>query len=67
MGESGKTLSTSYAEKARLPAKAGKNPPAVVLVEPQLAENVGTTARAMMNTGLDDLRLVDPKQDWMNE
>ena len=65
--EPGRTQSTSYAEKARLPARAGKNPPAVILVEPQLAENMGTAARAMMNTGLEDLRLVDPKQAWLNE
>ena len=64
---SGRTQSTSYAEKARLPAKAGINPPAVILVEPQLAENIGTATRAMMNTGLEDLRLVDPKQDWLTE
>jgi len=56
-----------YADKARLVAKAAKNPPAIILVEPQLAENMGTTARAMMNTGLEDLRLVDPKQDWLSE
>jgi len=56
-----------FAEKARLVAKAGKNPPAVILVEPQLGENIGTAARAMMNTGLEELRLVDPKQDWLSE
>lgn len=56
-----------YADKARLIAKSGKNPPAVILVEPQLGENIGTTARAMMNTGLTELRLVDPKQDWLSE
>lgn len=56
-----------YADKARLAAKPARNPPAVILVEPQLAENIGTTARAMMNTGLEDLRLVDPKQDWLSE
>ena len=65
--EPGRTQSTSYAEKARLPAKPGKNPPAVILVEPQLGENMGTAARAMMNTGLADLRLVDPKNDWLGE
>ena len=54
-------------EKGRLPAPAVHNAPAVILVEPQLAENMGTTARAMMNCGLSDLRLVDPKQDWLNE
>jgi tRNA/rRNA methyltransferase len=61
------TQPTSYADKARLVARPGANPPAVILVEPQLAENMGTAARAMMNTGLTDLRLVDPKQDWLNE
>ena len=39
----------------------------MILVEPQLAENIGTAARAMMNCGLTDLRLVDPKQDWLSE
>ncbi len=57
----------SYADKGRLPAPTIKNAPAVILVEPQLGENIGTTARAMMNCGLDDLRLVDPKQDWLSE
>lgn len=34
------------------------NQPVIILVEPQLAENVGMTARAMMNCGLYHLRLV---------
>ena len=38
--------------------------PAVILVEPQLAENIGMTARAMANFGLSDLRLVAPKNGW---
>lgn len=38
--------------------------PAVILVEPQLAENIGMTARAMANFGLADLRLVNPKNGW---
>jgi tRNA/rRNA methyltransferase len=33
-------------------------------VEPQLVENIGMTARAMMNTGLTELRLVDPRDQW---
>ena len=37
--------------------------PIVILVEPQLAENVGTTARAMANFGLERLRLVNPRED----
>ncbi|MFQ5783514.1 MAG: RNA methyltransferase [Alphaproteobacteria bacterium] len=40
--------------------------PAIVLVRPQLGENIGTAARAMMNFGLDDLRLVAPRDGWPN-
>jgi tRNA/rRNA methyltransferase len=40
--------------------------PVVVLVRPQLGENVGTTARAMLNFGLSELRLVRPKCGWPN-
>jgi len=46
----------------RRPAVTGG--PAIVLVEPQLGENIGTAARAMMNCGLDDLRLVRPRDGW---
>ncbi len=35
--------------------------PAIILVRPQLAENIGTAARAMLNCGLTDLRLVKPR------
>ena len=38
--------------------------PAIVLVEPQLGENVGAAARAMLNCGLSDLRLVGPRDGW---
>src|ERR1700756_5689147 len=41
--------------------------PAIILVEPQLGENIGTAARAMMNCGLDDLRLVRPRDGWPSE
>ncbi|BBF91869.1 TrmJ/YjtD family RNA methyltransferase [Blastochloris tepida] len=40
--------------------------PAIVLVEPQMGENIGTTARAMANFGLADLRLVNPRDGWPN-
>ncbi len=40
--------------------------PVVVLVEPQLGENIGTTARAMANFGLAQLRLVKPRDAWPN-
>ncbi|MDX1382224.1 MAG: RNA methyltransferase [Thermoanaerobaculia bacterium] len=38
--------------------------PVVVLVGPQLAENIGAAARAMLNCGLDRLRLVRPRHGW---
>ncbi len=41
--------------------------PAIILVEPQLGENIGTAARAMMNCGLSDLRLVEPRDGWPSE
>ncbi len=41
--------------------------PAIILVEPQLGENIGTAARAMMNCGLGDLRLVRPRDGWPNK
>lgn len=41
--------------------------PSIILVEPQLGENVGTAARAMANFGLGDLRLVNPREGWPNE
>ncbi len=41
--------------------------PVVVLVEPQLGENIGAAARAMANFGLSRLRLVKPRQPWPND
>ena len=41
--------------------------PAILLMEPQLADNVGMVARAMANFGLDDLRLISPRDGWPNE
>ena len=46
--------------------EAGVVGPVVILVEPQLGENIGTAARAMMNCGLGDLRLVRPRDGWPN-
>ena len=38
--------------------------PCIILNEPQLAENIGATARVMANFGLSDLRLVRPRDGW---
>ncbi len=40
--------------------------PAIVLVRPQLGENIGMAARAMLNCGLSELRLVSPRDGWPN-
>jgi tRNA/rRNA methyltransferase len=40
--------------------------PTIVLVRPQLGENIGKAARAMLNFGLTDLRLVSPRDGWPN-
>jgi tRNA/rRNA methyltransferase len=40
--------------------------PAIVLVRPQLGENIGKAARGMLNFGLTDLRLVAPRDGWPN-
>ena len=41
--------------------------PAVILVEAQLGENIGMAARAMLNCGLTELRLVSLRDGWPNE
>ena len=48
-------------DKTKPPLRGG---PAVILVRPQLAVNIGMCARAMANFGLDDLRLVNPREGW---
>ncbi|MGB4101292.1 MAG: RNA methyltransferase [Alphaproteobacteria bacterium] len=41
--------------------------PIIILVRPQLVENIGTTARAMLNCALADLRLVAPRDPWPSQ
>lgn len=40
--------------------------PVIVLVRPQLGENIGKAARAMLNFGLTEMRLVEPRDGWPN-
>jgi tRNA/rRNA methyltransferase len=40
--------------------------PVIILVEPQLGENIGAAARAMLNFGLPEMRLVRPRDAWPN-
>lgn len=50
-----------------LSAHVDRPGPAIVLVEPQLGENIGAVARVMLNFGLSDLCLVAPRDGWPNE
>jgi tRNA/rRNA methyltransferase len=52
------------ASKGRPTAEAA---PVIVMVRPQLGENIGMAARAMLNCGLSALRLVSPRDGWPND
>ena len=43
------------------------NTPVIILVEPQMGENIGAAARAMLNCNLKNLRLVNPRDGWPSE
>jgi tRNA/rRNA methyltransferase len=43
-----------------------RRPPVIVLVRPQLGQNIGKAARAMLNFGLTEMRLVAPRDGWPN-
>ncbi|MCK4713226.1 MAG: RNA methyltransferase, partial [Marinosulfonomonas sp.] len=44
-----------------------RSQPAMILVRPQMGENIGASARAMWNFGLDRMRVVAPRDGWPNE
>lgn len=50
----------------RMLAEQNQHQPAIILVQPQMGENIGAVARAMLNCGLTDLRLVSPRDGWPN-
>jgi len=52
--------------RRRAAGRQAAGAPVIVLVEPQLGENIGTAARAMWNCGLEELRLVRPRDRWPN-
>ena len=41
-------------------------PPVIILLRPQMGENIGASARAMKNCGISELRLVAPRDGWPN-
>jgi len=48
------------------PSRRTAPPPLIILVRPQLGENIGKAARAMLNFGLTEMRLVAPRDGWPN-
>jgi tRNA/rRNA methyltransferase len=70
--EDGSIPQSVHAERSRstaqseTPETALAPPPVLVLVRPQLGENIGKAARAMLNFGLTELRLVSPRDGWPN-
>jgi tRNA/rRNA methyltransferase len=67
-GKQARALTTGRAAReAGTGAKLSAAPPAIILVNPQLGENIGFAARAMANFGLTDLRLVAPRDGWPND
>ena len=45
----------------------GEYQPVIILVHPQMGENIGMSARAMLNFGLKNMRIVAPRDGWPNE
>jgi tRNA/rRNA methyltransferase len=52
--------------EAERPSRSTADKPLIVLVRPQLGENIGKAARAMLNFGLAEMRLVAPRDGWPN-
>ena len=65
-GERGQLGPSSANGLSQAQAKICHKTPVIVLVRPQLGENIGKAARAMLNFGLTELRLVEPRDGWPN-
>lgn len=65
--ESAPVLHRTRPESGPRARPLGEQAPVIVLVRPQLGENIGTAARAMANFGVCNLRLVDPRDGWPND
>ena len=61
-----RSAATQDERDSSVPLSIQTRTPAIVLVRPQLGENIGKAARAMLNFGLTDLRLVAPRDGWPN-
>ena len=68
--ERGRTPKAVHAEEAlsaaEVPSRSTATKPIIILVRPQLGQNIGKAARAMLNFGLTEMRLVAPRDGWPN-
>lgn len=64
--ERGELDSPCEAQDAPQRGEKNASAPAIILVRPQMGENIGAVARAMMNFGLRELRIVAPRDGWPN-
>lgn len=62
----GKTKAARNLNSAAKVLPGDSRKPIIILVRPQLGENIGKAARAMLNFGLTDMRLVAPRDGWPN-
>ena len=46
---------------------ASNKQPAIILVKPQMGENIGSAARAMLNFGLENMRIVAARDGWPSQ
>jgi tRNA/rRNA methyltransferase len=64
-GDTGPLILSRGLSEAEGPVSKGRTP-VIVLVRPQLGQNIGKAARAMLNFGLTEMRLVAPRDGWPN-
>ncbi len=65
-GEGDTPLDTAVGAERSRGTETKTPPPVIILVRPQLGENIGKAARAMLNFGLVEMRLVAPRDGWPN-
>ena len=67
-GEGAPAFQPAYPKTVRAERSRSRDPlpPVIVMVCPQLGENIGKAARAMLNFGLTEMRLVSPRDGWPN-
>ncbi len=60
-------MSQKLPQKANAATHIHPDAPSIILVHPQLGDNIGAAMRAMLNCGFGDIRLVKPREGWIEE